>query len=111
MNKGQGTVRVTTEVAYCSFCGRPRTLRREERQLGELVRTNVTCESCHRTLFSSTEIAATRAEASTPAAAAEEPAAEAPAPAPKTVKPNAAEPKTQKDAAKTKTSARSATKR
>jgi len=83
MNKRPGHVTVSTEVAYCSFCGRPRTLRREEHQLGTLVRTIVTCETCHRTLSSSIGVAPTE-----PAAAAEEPkkveepAAAAPAPKP-----------------------------
>jgi len=57
MNKRPGEVRVTTEVAYCTFCGRPRTLRREERQLGALVRTVITCETCHRTLSSMVGVA------------------------------------------------------
>ena len=48
---------VTTEVAMCSFCGRPRTLRNEQHQLGALVRTIVTCETCHRTLSSSIAVA------------------------------------------------------
>lgn len=48
---------VTTEVAMCSFCGRPRTLRIEQHQLGALVRTIVTCETCHRTLSSSIAVA------------------------------------------------------
>jgi len=74
MNKRPGEVRVTTEVAYCTFCGRPRTLRREERQLGALVRTVVTCETCHRTLSSTVGVA--DAEPATP-----DPA-EAPASAP-----------------------------
>ena len=55
---------MTTEVAYCTFCGRPRTLRREERQLGALVRTVVTCETCHRTLSSTVGVA--DAEPATP---------------------------------------------
>jgi hypothetical protein len=57
VNKRPGQVNVTTEVAYCSFCDRPRTLRREERHLGTLVRTIVTCETCHRTLSSSIGVA------------------------------------------------------
>ncbi|SRR6266851_5540349 len=68
MNKRPGHVDVTTEVAYCSFCNRTRTLRREEHHLGALVRTIVTCETCHRTLSSSIGVA--QAEA----APAEEPA-------------------------------------
>jgi hypothetical protein len=68
MNKRPGHVVVTTEVAMCTFCGRPRTLRSEQHQLGALVRTIVTCETCHRTLSSTIGVAA-----------AETPAAEAPA--------------------------------
>ena len=41
----------------CTFCGRPRTLRIEQHQLGALVRTIVTCETCHRTLSSSIAVA------------------------------------------------------
>jgi hypothetical protein len=73
MNKRPGQVKVTTEVAFCSFCARPRTLRREERQLGTLVRTIVTCETCHRTLSSTIGVAsaepaaAETAEVKTPA--------------------------------------------
>ena len=72
---------VTTEVAVCSFCGRPRTLRREEHQLGTLVRTIVTCETCHRTLSSTVGIATAEPAAAEPvtevaaAPAAAEPAA------------------------------------
>src|SRR5260370_42203983 len=86
MNKRPGHVVVTTEVAFCSFCGRPRTLRNEAHQLGTLVRTLVTCETCHRTLSSTIGIAS--AETAEPAeAAASEPVAveaEAETPAPKT---------------------------
>jgi hypothetical protein len=57
MNKRPGQVKVTTEVAFCSFCARPRTLRVEERQLGTLVRTVTTCETCHRTLSSTIGVA------------------------------------------------------
>ena len=70
MNRRPGQVRVTTEVAMCSFCGRPRTLRREEHQLGTLVRTIVTCETCHRTLSSTMGMAAPTPE---PVAAVAEP--------------------------------------
>jgi hypothetical protein len=66
---------VTTEVAVCSFCGRPRTLRHEEHQLGTLVRTIITCETCHRTLSSTIGVA-------TPPTAEPEPVAAEPAPAP-----------------------------
>ena len=50
----------------CTFCGRPRTLRSEQHQLGALVRTIVTCETCHRTLSSTIGVA----PAETPAAEA-----------------------------------------
>ncbi|HEX9098691.1 MAG TPA: hypothetical protein VF956_04295 [Candidatus Dormibacteraeota bacterium] len=68
MNKRPGHVVVTTEVAVCSFCGRPRTLRREEHQLGALVRTIITCETCHRTLSSTIGIAGTTPVEPEPAA-------------------------------------------
>ena len=95
MNKRPGQVNVTTEVAYCSFCDRPRTLRREEHHLGTLVRTIVTCETCHRTLSSSIGVA-------TPEPAVAEPvlvAAEADAPVAKTKTP-AKQPPAQKAPAK-----------
>jgi hypothetical protein len=57
MNKRPGHVEVTTEVAYCSFCDRVRNLRREEHHLGTLVRTVITCETCHRTLSSTMGVA------------------------------------------------------
>ncbi len=57
MNKRPGHVNVTTEVGFCGFCGRPRNLRREEHQLGTLVRTIITCETCHRTLSSEIGVA------------------------------------------------------
>jgi hypothetical protein len=58
MNKRPGHVKVTTEAGYCNFCGRPRNLRNEEHQLGNFVRTVVTCETCHRTLSSTIGVAA-----------------------------------------------------
>jgi hypothetical protein len=57
MNKRPGHVEVTVETGYCSFCGRPRNLRHEAHHLGALVRTIVTCETCHRTLSSSIGVA------------------------------------------------------
>ena len=66
MNKRPGHVVVTTEVAFCSFCGRPRTLRSEQHQLGALVRTIVTCETCHRTLSSSIAVASAEPAAPQP---------------------------------------------
>jgi hypothetical protein len=53
MNRRPGQVDVVTEVGYCPSCGRARNLRREAHHLGQLVRTVVTCETCHRTLSSS----------------------------------------------------------
>ena len=87
MNKRPGHVNVTTEVAYCSFCGRPRTLRREEHQLGTLVRTIVTCETCHRTLSSSIGVASTEPVAAEETKKVEEPMAAASAPKPAAKKP------------------------
>jgi len=78
MNKRPGHVNVTTEVALCSFCGRPRTLRREEHQLGTLVRTIVTCETCHRTLSSSIGVAAAEPPAAAEVAKQPEPVSAAP---------------------------------
>ena len=59
MNRRPGHVDVTTEVGYCNFCQRPRNLRTEAHHLGTLVRTIVTCETCHRTLSSTMGVAAT----------------------------------------------------
>jgi hypothetical protein len=70
----------------CSFCGRPRNLRREEHQLGTFVRTVVTCETCHRTLSSTIGVASAEAPASETAPARIEtaaPSAAKPSPAPK----------------------------
>jgi hypothetical protein len=82
-------VTVSTEVGYCPFCRRSRTLRREERHLGGLVRTNIDCESCHRTLSSTMGVPQPKAEEAVatvdaePAAPAEAEAEAAPKPAPK----------------------------
>ena len=67
MAKPNALVTVTTEVGYCPFCRRTRTLRREERHLGGLVRTNIDCESCHRTLSSTMGVPQTQAEEAAPA--------------------------------------------
>ena len=96
MNKRPGHVKVTTEVAFCSFCARPRTLRVEERQLGTLVRTITTCETCHRTLSSTVGVASTE-PAAEETAEVKAPAAEVPA-AP--AKASAAAKRTPKAAAK-----------
>lgn len=94
MNKRPGHVVVTTEVAVCTFCGRPRTLRSEQHQLGALVRTIVTCETCHRTLSSTIGVAA-----------AETPAAEAPVQERETPTKAAAKPAAVKPAAPAKAKA------
>src|SRR5258708_13280234 len=79
MNKRPGHVEVFVETGYCSFCDRVRNLRREEHHLGTLVRTVLTCETCHRTLSSTMGVAPAETEAPANEAAAD--AAEAP-PAP-----------------------------
>jgi hypothetical protein len=78
MKKSLGNVTVTTEVGFCPFCSRTRTLRREERHLGGLVRTNIDCETCHRTLSSTMAPAEAAPEAAAESPAAESPAAESP---------------------------------
>lgn len=70
MNKRPGHVAVTTDVGFCNFCDRTRNLRREEHHLGALVRTVITCESCHRTLSSTMGVAAAEAPPPETAAAA-----------------------------------------
>ena len=92
-----GNVTVVTEVGYCPFCGRTRNLRREERHLGGLVRTNVECESCHRTL-SSTMAPAQPEPAGLPEAPAPALTA-APEPEPAAATPAAKKPATTKKAA------------
>jgi hypothetical protein len=72
MNKRPGHVKVTTEAGYCNFCGRPRNLRSEEHQLGNFVRTVVTCETCHRTLSSTMGVASADATPAVEAPANEE---------------------------------------
>jgi hypothetical protein len=62
MNRRTGHVDVTTEVGYCNFCNRTRNLRHEAHHLGALVRTIVSCETCHRTLSSAMGVAGTEPE-------------------------------------------------
>jgi hypothetical protein len=94
MNKRPGHVTVTTEVGYCNFCQRTRNLRREDHQLGQLVRTIVACETCHRTLSSTIGVAAPPepAEAEAPVVEAAAAVEESPTPrrAPANRKPAAA---------------------
>ena len=78
----------------CTFCGRPRTLRSEQHQLGALVRTIVTCETCHRTLSSTIGVAN-----------AEAPAAEVPADERETASQVEAKPAVAKPAATAKAKA------
>jgi hypothetical protein len=96
VNKRPGHVVVTTEVAVCSFCGRPRTLRHEEHQLGTLVRTIITCETCHRTLSSTIGVAGTAPAEPEPVAPEPTPAPDPPAAAPKSVARPAAKPAAQR---------------
>jgi hypothetical protein len=112
VNKRPGQIKVTVESGFCSFCDRTRNLRREERQLGALVRVVTSCESCHRVLSSTIGVADADAGAaaesnSAPAAARPEPVTEAARPkrdpAPQS-KEATAKPKTA--AAKSKTPAK-----
>jgi len=74
VNRRPGHVDVTTEVGFCNFCNRTRNLRREEHHLGALVRTIVSCETCHRTLSSSVGVASMEPEPATPPTPQPEPA-------------------------------------
>jgi len=105
MNRRPGHVTVTVETGYCSFCGRPRNLRREEHQLGTLVRTIITCETCHRTLSSSIGIATAEPELETAEAVA------APTPAPDAVESEAPAAPKAKPAAKEQAAPKAAPKR
>lgn len=100
VNKRPGHVVVTTEVGFCSFCGRPRNLRHEQHQLGTLVRTIITCETCHRTLSSTIGVAA--AEPAEAEAIAPEPVTPEPEPIPERA---AKAPKPRKPAAARKATA------
>jgi uncharacterized membrane protein len=91
MNRRPGHVDVTTEVGYCNFCQRPRNLRTEAHHLGTLVRTIVTCETCHRTLSSTMGVATTaEPEPAKVEAQVETEVAETPRPKPATAAKNAA---------------------
>jgi hypothetical protein len=106
MNRRPGQVDVVTEVGYCPSCGRTRNLRREGHHLGALVRTIVTCETCHRTLSSSIGVATVEPVEATPQPEPEPAAAPAPkasaAPAQKVAvkTPSAKRPAAKKPAAK-----------
>jgi hypothetical protein len=105
MAKRPGHVEVVTEVGYCNFCNRSRNLRREEHHLGGLVRTIVSCETCHRTLSSSMGVAGAEPEPAK-VETAPEPAPKAPAEKPKRAAPKKAaakKPAAKKVAAKPKT--------
>jgi hypothetical protein len=90
MNKRPGQIKVTIESGYCSFCDRTRNLRREERQLGALVRTVIACESCHRLLSSTMGVASAEPATATPGDGAE---IKQEAAAPSAAAPGATEPK------------------
>ncbi len=104
-------------MAMCSFCGRPRTLRREEHVLGTLVRTIVTCETCHRTLSSAMGVAQPEPLEEREPVAAPQPKPEpvepkAPKPRPATVKPAAAKkPAAKRPAAAAKAGSKTPAKR
>jgi hypothetical protein len=104
MNRRPGQVDVITEVGYCPACGRTRSLRREEHHLGALVRTIVSCESCHRTLSSSIGVASAEPAKvepePQPVAEAATAQAKAPAKRPVTKKPAAKKPAAKKTPAK-----------
>jgi uncharacterized membrane protein len=105
MNKRPGHVNVTVETGYCNFCGRTRNLRREDHQLGTLVRTIITCESCHRTLSSEIGLASPEPEAAE-AAPLQPQAATTEAPAPAVPRPTANAPAPAKAKAPTKAAAK-----
>ncbi|MEP6752049.1 MAG: hypothetical protein ABI959_04825 [Candidatus Dormiibacterota bacterium] len=109
MNKRPGQITVTVESGFCSFCDRTRNLRQEERQLGALVRTVTSCESCHRVLSSTIGVANPDAALEMePAGADSKPQAPAaPAPRNREAAPKATgTPRPEATAAKTKTRAK-----
>lgn len=79
MPKRPGHVNVNTEVGYCPFCNRARNLRREDHVMGDLMRSTITCETCHRTLSSTMGPATAQEDSVAAPAAAPEPVASAPA--------------------------------
>jgi outer membrane biosynthesis protein TonB len=83
MAKRPGHVEVVTEVGFCNFCNRSRNLRREEHHLGGLMRTIVSCETCHRTLSSTIGVATAEPEPEPEPAKVEESAVSAPEEKPK----------------------------
>jgi uncharacterized membrane protein len=102
VNKRPGLIKVTVESGFCSFCDRTRNLRQEERQLGALVRTVTSCESCHRVLSSTIGVA----DPDTPAESTAAPAAEESGPATATApRKRAVTPKSAGAAAKPKAAA------
>src|SRR5262245_38269299 len=101
MAKRPGHVEVVTEVGFCNFCNRTRNLRREEHHLGGLVRTIVSCETCHRTLSSTMGV-----ETAQPEPAPEPVKAEAPVAAARERKPKATRAATRKPAAAKKPAAK-----
>ena len=114
MASPKANVTVITEVGYCPFCQRTRNLRREERHLGQLVRTTIDCESCHRTLSSTIGPPQAKPEPEPEPVKAAEPEAPAPKPAakkPAARKPAASATKKAAPAAKASTTKKSASKK
>jgi hypothetical protein len=106
MNKRPGHVEVFVETGYCSFCDRVRNLRREEHHLGTLVRTVLTCETCHRTLSSTMGVAPAETEAAekeAPPVAPEVEAETRPKPAKRVAAPKASTESPKPKAAKSRT--------
>lgn len=78
MTKRTARAAARIESGFCSFCNRTRNLRHEEKRLGALVRTVVTCETCRRTISSTMGLASEPAVAEPVVAEpVAEPAAEA----------------------------------
>lgn len=80
MSKRTAQANARIESGFCTFCNRTRNLRHEEKRLGAIVRTVVTCETCRRTISSTMGLAENAPETAV-AEPAPEPAAE-PAPEP-----------------------------
>lgn len=106
VNKRPGQIKVTVETGFCSFCDRTRSLRREERQLGTLIRTVISCESCHRVLSSTIGVATAETPSAAQAAVAVAEIEPDPSPVRATALPSRREvPGTKRAAAKPKTAA------
>jgi hypothetical protein len=89
-------IQVTIEVGYCPFCRRTRNLRREDRHLGALVRTNIACETCHRTLSSTMGVPDVVPEASPEPVVPEAAPSPQPEPEPQMAEPSPSQPEPPK---------------